>query len=163
MTMLGITGVEDLLQDDVKQCIVDFKEASCKVWILTGDKGATANQIGLSCGVLSPVRQVYQIDDIGPNCDVSLWKGKDILISGQVITQLLVDKKAGVSNLMDELLDCEGLVVYRSSPSQKADIVRYVRNARKDQITLAIGDGANDVNMIESAHVGIGIMGKEGN
>ena len=161
--MLGITGVEDLLQDDVKQCIVDFKEASCKVWILTGDKGATANQIGLSCGVLSPVRQVYQIDDIGPNCDVSLWKGKDILISGQVITQLLVDKKAGVSNLMDELLDCEGLVVYRSSPSQKADIVRYVRNARKDQITLAIGDGANDVNMIESAHVGIGIMGKEGN
>lgn len=115
--MLGITGVEDLLQDDVKQCIVDFKEASCKVWILTGDKGATANQIGLSCGVLSPVRQIYQIDDIGPNCDVSLWKGKDILISGQVITQLLVDKKAGVSNLMDELLDCEGLVVYRSSPS----------------------------------------------
>ncbi len=64
---------------------------------------------------------------------------------------------------MDELLGCEGLVVYRSSPSQKADIVRYVRNARKDQITLAIGDGANDVNMIESAHVGIGIMGKEGN
>lgn len=75
----------------------------------------------------------------------------------------MADKKAGVSNLMDELLDCEGLVVYRSSPSQKADIVRYVRNARKDQITLAIGDGANDVNMIESAHVGIGIMGKEGN
>ncbi len=64
---------------------------------------------------------------------------------------------------MDELLDTEGLVVYRSSPAQKADIVKYVRNARKDQITLAIGDGANDVNMIESAHVGIGIMGKEGN
>jgi P-type E1-E2 ATPase len=41
--MLGVTGVEDLLQNDVKQCIVDFKEAGCKVWILTGDKGATAN------------------------------------------------------------------------------------------------------------------------
>lgn len=41
--------------------------------------------------------------------------------------------------------------------------MRYVRDARKNQITLAIGDGANDVNMIESAHVGIGIMGKEGN
>ena len=64
---------------------------------------------------------------------------------------------------MDELLDTEGLVVYRSSPAQKADIVKYVRNAHKNQITLAIGDGANDVNMIESAHVGIGIMGKEGN
>jgi len=76
---------------------------------------------------------------------------------------LLEEKHAGKSTMMDELLDCEGLVVYRSSPSQKADIVRYVRNARSHQITLAIGDGANDVNMIESAHVGIGIMGKEGN
>lgn len=132
LTMLGITGVEDLLQDDVQKCIVDFKEAGIKVWILTGDKGATANQIGLSCGVLSPARQIYQIDDIGPSCDSSLWKGKDILISGQVITQLLADKKAGVSNYMDDLLDCEGLVVYRSSPSQKADIVRFVKNARPD-------------------------------
>ena len=41
--------------------------------------------------------------------------------------------------------------------------MRYVRTHNKDQVTLAIGDGANDVNMIESAHVGIGIMGKEGN
>jgi len=65
--------------------------------------------------------------------------------------------------MIDNLINCEGLVVYRSSPSQKADIVRFVRSQRKDQVTLAIGDGANDVNMIESAHVGIGIMGKEGN
>lgn len=64
---------------------------------------------------------------------------------------------------MDYLLDSEGLVVYRSSPAQKADIVSTVRNARKNKITLAIGDGANDVNMIEKAHVGVGIMGKEGN
>ena len=41
--------------------------------------------------------------------------------------------------------------------------MKYVRNANKSKITLAIGDGANDVNMIDSAHVGIGIMGKEGN
>jgi magnesium-transporting ATPase (P-type) len=67
------------------------------------------------------------------------------------------------SALMDNLLDTEGLVVYRSSPAQKADIVTYVKNAREKQVTLAIGDGANDVNMIDSANVGIGIMGKEGN
>jgi len=58
MTMLGVTGVEDLLQDDVQKCIVDFKEGGCKVWILTGDKGATANQIGISCGVLSVKREI---------------------------------------------------------------------------------------------------------
>jgi P-type E1-E2 ATPase len=42
----------------VKKCIVDFKEAGMRVWILTGDKDATANQIGISCGVLSPNRQI---------------------------------------------------------------------------------------------------------
>ncbi len=82
LTLLGVTGVEDLLQDDVKQCIVDFKEAGCKVWILTGDKGATANQIGISCGVLSPQRQIFQIDEINESTDPTQWKGKDILISG---------------------------------------------------------------------------------
>jgi P-type E1-E2 ATPase len=40
--VLGITGVEDLLQDNVKECIEDFMEADIKVWMLTGDKGATA-------------------------------------------------------------------------------------------------------------------------
>jgi len=58
ITLLGVTGVEDLLQDDVAKCIIDFKEGGCKVWILTGDKGATANQIGISCGVLSPKREI---------------------------------------------------------------------------------------------------------
>jgi len=163
MTMLGVTGVEDLLQDDVAKCIVDFKEGGCKVWILTGDKGATANQIGISCGVLSVKREIVQIDEIDDKTDATLWKGKDILISGQVITQILEEREQGKNKYMDQLLDSEGLVVYRSSPAQKADIVRFVKKMRKDQITLAIGDGANDVNMIESAHVGVGIMGKEGN
>jgi phospholipid-translocating ATPase len=80
------------------------------------------------------------------------------------IDKMLKNKPDGKkSALMDNLLDTEGLVVYRSSPAQKADIVTYVKNAREKQVTLAIGDGANDVNMIDSANVGIGIMGKEGN
>ena len=41
-TLLGVTGVEDLLQDNVKSCIRDFMRADIKVWMLTGDKGATA-------------------------------------------------------------------------------------------------------------------------
>lgn len=162
-TLLGVTGVEDLLQDDVKSCITGFKDAGIRVWILTGDKDATANQIGISCGVLSTSRTIVQIENIDETTDATQWIGKDILISGQVISELLEQKKSKKNNMIDNLISCEGLVVYRSSPSQKADIVRFVRSQRKDQVTLAIGDGANDVNMIESAHVGIGIMGKEGN
>ena len=55
------------------------------------------------------------------------------------------------------------LIACRVSPLQKAQIVRLVRdNVKPTPITLAIGDGANDVSMIQEAHVGVGISGKEG-
>jgi len=41
-------------------------------------------------------------------------------------------------------------------------MVDLIKNRQKDTITLAIGDGANDVNMITTAHIGIGIIGREG-
>jgi magnesium-transporting ATPase (P-type) len=47
------------------------------------------------------------------------------------------------------------------SPKQKGEIVRFVKK-HQNKITLAIGDGANDVNMIQEAHIGIGLYGKEG-
>ena len=40
------------MQDNVKKCIQDFKEAKIKVWMLTGDKGGTAQNIGISCGLI---------------------------------------------------------------------------------------------------------------
>jgi P-type E1-E2 ATPase len=51
------------------------------------------------------------------------------------------------------------MVLYRCSPGQKAQI----RDFDKKAITLSVGDGANDVNMIQKAHIGVGIFGKEGN
>ena len=50
----------------------------------------------------------------------------------------------------------------RVSPKQKADIVNMVKERHPTKTTLAIGDGANDVAMILQAHVGVGILGKEG-
>ncbi len=48
------------------------------------------------------------------------------------------------------------------SPKQKAQMVELIKSRQKDIITLAVGDGANDVNMISTAHIGIGIIGREG-
>ena len=60
------------------------------------------------------------------------------------------------------LLPASSVILYRSSPKQKATAVGLVKNHYKDRHTvLSVGDGFNDVNMIQSAHVGIGIMGKE--
>ena len=50
----------------------------------------------------------------------------------------------------------------RVSPKQKASVVGAVRRAQPELVTLAIGDGANDVPMIQRAHVGVGIFGLEG-
>ena len=51
LDLVGITAVEDLLQDDVSRCIQEFRQAGIKVWMLTGDKGETAMEIGLRCGL----------------------------------------------------------------------------------------------------------------
>jgi len=53
LELVGATGVVDLLQENVKQCIEDFRDAGIKVWMLTGDKGATAKEIAYSCNLLS--------------------------------------------------------------------------------------------------------------
>ena len=57
---------------------------------------------------------------------------------------------------MDAVLAC------RVSPQQKGEIVSLVKARKPNKITLAIGDGANDVAMIMKAHVGVGIAGREG-
>ena len=59
LELVGITAVEDLLQEDVASCIRDFRLAGIKVWMLTGDKGETALEIGLRCGLYD--RQKMQV------------------------------------------------------------------------------------------------------
>jgi phospholipid-translocating P-type ATPase (flippase) len=56
---------------------------------------------------------------------------------------------------------CSSVIVCRASPLQKARVVSLVRS-QTSSVTLAIGDGANDVAMIEAAHIGVGIVGREG-
>lgn len=65
--------------------------------------------------------------------------------------------------LVNVCLSCEAILCCRLSPAQKAQVVRLIKQSKKEPITAAIGDGANDVSMIQEAHVGLGIYGKEGN
>ena len=57
---------------------------------------------------------------------------------------------------------CEAVICCRLRPGQKADVVRMIKQDDESVMTLAIGDGANDVSMIKEAHVGVGIFGNEG-
>eukprot|EP00397_Hematodinium_sp_SG-2012_P011331 GEMP01011468.1.p1 GENE.GEMP01011468.1~~GEMP01011468.1.p1 ORF type:complete len:846 (+),score=69.84 GEMP01011468.1:122-2659(+) len=82
---------------------------------------------------------------------------KAIVLDGQSLTHFL--KKP--NDFVDLTRDCESVLCCRVSPDQKGQVVRLIK-AWTRQITLAIGDGANDCNMILSAHIGIGIRGEEG-
>ena len=64
-------------------------------------------------------------------------------------------------NLIFDSMD--SVIVYRCSPHGKAQIVTFVKDNAADGLSLAIGDGGNDINMIQQAHIGVGIQGNEGN
>ncbi|KAJ0037280.1 hypothetical protein Pint_23115 [Pistacia integerrima] len=63
--------------------------------------------------------------------------------------------------LLNLSLNCSSVVCCRVSPLQKAQVTSLVKKGAR-KITLSIGDGANDVSMIQAAHIGIGISGQEG-
>ncbi|KAG6899806.1 hypothetical protein C0993_006629 [Termitomyces sp. T159_Od127] len=83
-----------------------------------------------------------------------------LVIDGSALEHALADHEHK-SLLLKLATQCEGVVCCRVSPLQKALIVRLVKEGL-GVMTLAIGDGANDVSMIQSADVGVGISGEEG-
>lgn len=82
----------------------------------------------------------------------------------EVVSKDLQDEYNDLANKLLKITSCcSAVIACRVSPAQKAEVVKLVRyGSSRQAITLAIGDGANDVNMIQSSHVGIGICGHEG-
>lgn len=84
-----------------------------------------------------------------------------LVIAGEALTKVqenveLKELFLTVTDRMDVVIAC------RVSPKQKGDIVQMIRERFPTKMTLAVGDGANDVAMINKAHVGVGIAGREG-
>jgi len=74
---------------------------------------------------------------------------------------MFVLKEPYLKMLISLLNEFRTVICCRSTPNQKADVVRFLKRNYK-KITLAIGDGGNDVTMIQEADIGIGLLGKEG-
>ncbi|KDP21859.1 hypothetical protein JCGZ_00646 [Jatropha curcas] len=82
-----------------------------------------------------------------------------LIIDGNSLVYIL--EKEPESELFDLAISCKVVLCCRVAPLQKAGIVDLIKS-RTDDMTLAIGDGANDVSMIQMADVGVGICGQEG-
>ncbi|XP_053166189.1 phospholipid-transporting ATPase IH isoform X2 [Hemicordylus capensis] len=90
-----------------------------------------------------------------------------LIIDGAALSLIMKPREDGSSGNYRELFleicrNCSAVLCCRMAPLQKAQIVKLIKWSKEHPITLAIGDGANDVSMILEAHVGIGIIGKEG-
>ena len=139
-----------------------------KVWMLTGDNGITAKEISISSGVTSltspslDIPEDISVDDLEQIIYNLPKKSQQIFVPGWAL-DIIFSRPDLLKNFLPYLIECEGVVLYRSSPGQKAQVVSLIREHAHGKRTLSIGDGANDVAMIISAHVGVGIQGKEGN
>ncbi|KFQ20450.1 putative phospholipid-transporting ATPase IK, partial [Mesitornis unicolor] len=224
LQLLGVTAIEDKLQDGVPETIQLLKLGNIKVWVLTGDKQETAINIGYACKLLTDDMEILEEKEISSaplvpslhseilqapwvnssnlsgsgdvlcsrrisqQCpEASCHKERALIISGDFLDKILhmgevVKEKKGrlwrwlpcwraagaqeqgslvEKAFVDLATSCQAVICCRVTPKQKALIVQLVKKHKK-VITLAIGDGANDVNMIKTADIGVGISGLEG-
>ncbi|KAM8860791.1 phospholipid-transporting ATPase ID [Synchiropus picturatus] len=185
LKLLGATAIEDKLQVGVTETITCLNRMDIKIWVLTGDKLETAVNIGYACNLLrGDMNEVFVIsgatqmevqeelrragEQIAGVIPLSAEKTDDhegiigefaLVITGQGLA-LALDPEVeqlllGVSCL------CQTVICCRVTPLQKAQVVALVKK-HKPVVTLAVGDGANDVSMIKTAHIGVGISGQEG-
>uniref|UniRef100_A0A8C7GZ09 Phospholipid-transporting ATPase n=1 Tax=Oncorhynchus kisutch TaxID=8019 RepID=A0A8C7GZ09_ONCKI len=173
LLLLGATAIEDRLQAGVPETIATLMKADIKIWVLTGDKQETAINIGYSCRLVSHGMSLIIVNEdsldatratLTAHCTSlgdSLGKENELalIIDGQTLKYALSFELRQA--FLDLALSCKAVICCRVSPLQKSEIVDMVKKHVK-AITLAIGDGANDVGMIQTAHVGVGISGNEG-
>uniref|UniRef100_A0A8D2P5E6 Phospholipid-transporting ATPase n=1 Tax=Zosterops lateralis melanops TaxID=1220523 RepID=A0A8D2P5E6_ZOSLA len=190
--LLGATGIEDRLQDGVPETIASLRKAGLQIWVLTGDKQETAVNIAYACKLLDHDEEIITlnetcailleqclqcveskfsnpIDGATGNVTVgftplyppssSVLSSLGLVIDGRTLAYAL--EPALEEKFLALAKRCRSVLCCRSTPLQKSMVVKLVRDKLK-AMTLAIGDGANDVSMIQVADVGVGISGQEG-
>lgn len=176
LTLLGATAIEDKLQEGVPDTIATLQSAGIKIWVLTGDRQETAINIGMSCKLISEDMSLLIVNEENKEDTRDNIQKKLNAINSQSqggaemdVLALVIDGKSLTFALerdleklfLDLAVKCKAVICCRVSPLQKALVVKLVKRHLK-AILLAIGDGANDVSMIQAAHVGVGISGMEG-
>jgi phospholipid-translocating ATPase len=172
LDLCAATAIEDKLQAGVPEAIDKLRRAKIKMWMLTGDKRETAINIGYSCRLIKDYssvtildHEIGQVEQMAAAAVLAITQGtvahSVVVVDGQTLSHITEDEV--LQMLFYELaILADSVICCRASPSQKAMLVKSIRKRVKKSITLAIGDGANDIAMIQEAHVGIGITGKEG-
>uniref|UniRef100_A0A914Y6V3 Phospholipid-transporting ATPase n=1 Tax=Panagrolaimus superbus TaxID=310955 RepID=A0A914Y6V3_9BILA len=169
LQLLCATGVEDQLQNDVRASIESLIQAGIKICMLTGDKLETAICIAQSCGLIKKTSQIFVMSSVERDEEIieQLTDIKEkmtimdsvFILPGDCFDQCFEYAENVLADLFEE---SKSVICCRCSPEQKAKIVTMIKKHKPNARVAAIGDGGNDVAMIQKAHVGIGIEAKEG-
>uniref|UniRef100_A0A8C1I192 Phospholipid-transporting ATPase n=1 Tax=Cyprinus carpio carpio TaxID=630221 RepID=A0A8C1I192_CYPCA len=165
MELLCLTGVEDQLQADVRPTLEILRNAGIKVWMLTGDKLETATCTAKNAHLVTRNQDIHVFRPVTTRSEAHLelnaFRRKHdcaLVISGDSLEVCL---KFYEYEFMELACQCPAVVCCRCAPTQKAQIVRLLQE-RTGKLTCAVGDGGNDVSMIQEADCGVGVEGKEG-
>uniref|UniRef100_A0A8D3CIH8 Phospholipid-transporting ATPase n=1 Tax=Scophthalmus maximus TaxID=52904 RepID=A0A8D3CIH8_SCOMX len=184
LLLLGATAIEDKLQDGVPQTIEQLSKADIKIWVLTGDKQETAENIGYSCNLLREemneiftfvtfvtfVTLVTFVTFVTLVTFVTFVTLVTFVMFVTFVTFVTLTPRSPQAYALEHGMEleflrtacmCKAVICCRVTPLQKAQVVELVKKYKR-AVTLAIGDGANDVSMIKAAHIGVGISGQEG-
>ncbi|KAI9591889.1 hypothetical protein BDF19DRAFT_388940 [Syncephalis fuscata] len=173
LRLLGCSAIEDKLQDQVPETIDYLLQCDIRIWLLTGDKQETAVKVGKSSRLISAAMNIMTVNaKSGPDCSTLLdqfiteteEKNDDdknaLVVDGESLVYILLLPELA-KKFLKIGVRCRSVICCRVTPLQKALVVRLVKK-QLFKVTLSIGDGANDVSMIQEAHVGVGIEGMEG-
>uniref|UniRef100_A0A8D0V7I8 Phospholipid-transporting ATPase n=1 Tax=Sus scrofa TaxID=9823 RepID=A0A8D0V7I8_PIG len=165
MELLCLTGVEDQLQADVRPTLETLRNAGIKVWMLTGDKLETATCTAKNAHLVTRNQDIHifrLVTNRGEaHLELNAFRRKHdcaLVISGDSLEVCL---KYYEYEFMELACQCPAVVCCRCAPTQKAQIVRLLQE-RTGKLTCAVGDGGNDVSMIQESDCGVGVEGKEG-
>lgn len=175
LELQGLTGVEDKLQDNVKSSIESLRNAGIKIWMLTGDKVETARCVAVSAKLIARGQYVHTIIQLGKlSASASTAAAHDTAMQQLEYLRsnpdacLLIDGESlgfYMQHYKDEfcqvVIRLPAVIACRCTPQQKADVAEMIKESTHKRV-CCIGDGGNDVSMIQSADVGVGIVGKEG-
>ncbi len=160
MELLGITGVEDLLQENVKETFESLRDAGIKIWMLTGDKVETAMAIaksskllleGEKCMVFSGCSRINQISQRFQKMRNESYDS--LVIDDKSLSIIFQEDHKFIQKIFIEISkNLSTVIACRCTPLQKANLVDALQRYAKKSV-CCIGDGGNDVSVIRGAHV----------
>ena len=172
-SLIGTMAISDKLQKDVPHTIEILREAGIHIWMVTGDLMNTAIKIACTAKLIAedgPLINLTQLihDENQYSAEEILQSVSEYIKSNPIFYLALEGSKLTDEFLSQPLINefisiasqAKCVICARSSPKQKSIFVEAIQSIGK--ITLAIGDGINDIPMIRKSHIGVGVIGKEG-